>query len=365
MDNDEKIVVDEAQDAAEGQQEQKEAIPDELAGLSEDTAREIMQQAEQDEGTEEGEDQGEASDESHAEQDSDNKPVETTPLPNTKIPYARFKQEVDKRKQLEERLAALEAQQKQAQPPAGNTKPVQPQPPAPQVQQPPAPQLRFTPDVQKAMSAYVDQQAMAMTGMSKDDIDAMEYMDDTDPRKLQYQTARKYAETSIMNQIYAAQQEQQRRNKAFLENHRKNIDSYNAFAVKEMQEPDFEQVKNFAINEFYEKLPEHQQPTIAAAYSRIGRNTANDADIILIEDYFNRAKAAYRQNNPLSAPTTHKNTKQKMKQAVNMPRAGQVDGTSGYSGAVTGETLAEMMRTTPWGEIPEQYRNMILSAKTK
>ena len=49
--NDEKIVVDEAQDAAEEQQEQKEAIPDELAGLSEDTAREIMQEAGQDEGT--------------------------------------------------------------------------------------------------------------------------------------------------------------------------------------------------------------------------------------------------------------------------------------------------------------------------
>ena len=99
--NDEKIVVDEAQDAAEEQQEQKEAIPDELAGLSEDTAREIMQEAGQDEGTEdEGEEQDEAPDESHAEQDSDNKPEEAAPLPNTKIPYARFKQEVDKRRQL-------------------------------------------------------------------------------------------------------------------------------------------------------------------------------------------------------------------------------------------------------------------------
>jgi hypothetical protein len=125
--NDEKIVVDEAQDAAEEQQEQKEAIPDELAGLSEDTAREIMQKAGQDESTEdEEEEQDEAPDESHAEQDSDNKPEEAAPLPNTKIPYARFKQEVDKRRQLEERLAALEAQQKQVQP-NGNVQQEQPQ----------------------------------------------------------------------------------------------------------------------------------------------------------------------------------------------------------------------------------------------
>lgn len=363
--NDEKIVVDEAQDAAEEQQEQKEAIPDELAGLSEDTAREIMQEAGQDEGTEdEGEAQDEAPDESHAEQDSDNKPVEeASPLPNTKIPYARFKQEVDKRRQLEERLAALESQQKQAKP-TGNVQQEQPQAPAQEVQQPPAPQLRFTPDVQKAFDATVDKQAMTMTGLSKDDVDAMEYMDDDDPRKTQYQTARKYAEVAIMQQIYAAQQEQQRRTRVFLDNHKKNIDGYNAFAQQEMQEPDFEQTKNYATNEFFESLPASQQPVIAGAYARIERQTANDADIMLIQNYFKSAKAAYRKKNPAQAARKN-TTKQKMKQAVSMPRAGQVDGTSGYSGAVTGETLAEMMRTTPWGDIPEQYRNMILSAKTK
>lgn len=363
--NDEKIVVDEAQDAAEEQQEQKEAIPDELAGLSEDTAREIMQQAEQDESTEdEGEEQDEAPDESHAEQDSDNKPVETAPLPNAKIPYARFKQEVDKRKQLEEQLAALKAQQKQVQPPTGNAQQAQPQAPAPEVQQPPAPQLRFTPDVQKAFDTTVDKQAMAMTGLSNEDVDAMDYMDDDDPRKMQYQTARKYAEVAVMQQIYAAQQEQQRRTKAFLDNHKKNIEGYNTFAQQEMQEPDFEQTKNYATNEFFESLPAPQQPVIAGAYARIERQTANDADIMLIQNYFKSAKAAYRKKNPAQAARKN-TTKQKMKQAVSMPRAGQVDGTSGYSGAVTGETLAEMMRTTPWGDIPEQYRNMILSAKTK
>ena len=363
--NDEKIVVDEAQDAAEEQQEQKEAIPDELAGLSEDTAREIMQEAGQDEGTEdEGEEQDEAPDESHAEQDSDNKPEEATPLPNTKIPYARFKQEVDKRRQLEERLAALEAQQQKPVQPNGNVQQVQTQAPAQEVQQPPAPQLRFTPDVQKAFDATVDKQAMTMTGLSKDDVDAMEYMDDDDPRKTQYQTARKYAEVAIMQQIYAAQQEQQRRTRVFLDNHKKNIDGYNAFAQQEMQEPDFEQTKNYATNEFFESLPASQQPVIAGAYARIERQTANDADIMLIQNYFKSAKAAYRKKNPAQAARKN-TTKQKMKQAVSMPRAGQVDGTSGYSGAVTGETLAEMMRTTPWGDIPEQYRNMILSAKTK
>lgn len=363
MDNhDEKIVVEEAQDAAE---EQQEAIPDELAGLSEDTAREIMQEAGQDESTEdEGEEQGEAPDESHAEQGSDKKPVEEVPpLPNTKIPYARFKQEVDKRRQLEERLAALEAQQKQVKP-TGNVQQEQPQAPAQEVQQPSAPQLRFTPDVQKAFDATVDKQAMTMTGLSKDDVDAMEYMDDDDPRKTQYQTARKYAEVAIMQQIYAAQQEQQRRTRVFLDNHKKNIDGYNTFAQQEMQEPDFEQTKNYATNEFFESLPASQQPVIAGAYARIERQTANDADIMLIQNYFKSAKAAYRKKNPAQAARKN-TTKQKMKQAASMPRAGQVDGTSGYSGAVTGETLAEMMRTTPWGDIPEQYRNMILSAKTK
>ena len=50
-----------------------------------------------------------------------------------------------------------------------------------------------------------------MTGLSNEDVDAMDYMDDDDPRKMQYQTARKYAEVAVMQQIYAAQQEQQRK----------------------------------------------------------------------------------------------------------------------------------------------------------
>ena len=105
-----------------------------------------------------------------------------------------------------------------------------------------------------------------MTGLSKDDVDAMEYMDDDDPRKTQYQTARKYAEVAIMQQIYAAQQEQQRRTRVLLDNHKKNIDGYNTFAQQEMQEPDFEQTKEFATNEFFESLPASQHCRCIRSY---------------------------------------------------------------------------------------------------
>ena len=49
-----------------------------------------------------------------------------------------------------------------------------------------------------------------------------------------------------------------------------------------------------------------------------------------------------------------------MKQAAAMPRAGQVDGSSGDDGAVTNETLARMLRETPWDKIPDSYKNLML-----
>lgn len=350
--------------AQEPQEEQKEAIPDELAGLSEDTAREIMEQAHADDSHDEKEEEQAEEEAPDAEkQDSENKTDDKElDVPKTNIPYARFKQEVDKRRQLEEQIAALKAQvEANAQPPKAPQ--ATPTPPAPQPQAPQVPQFQFTPEVQKAFDAEVKKQALAMTGMKDDDVESLEYMDDDDPRKTRYATAKKFAEAALTGKIIAAQQEQQRRAQQFLAIHQQNIDGYNQFASKEMREPDFEQTKAFATGDYFESLPANQQPVIAAAYSRIERQTANDADIMLIQDYFTKAKTAYRQKHPLAAPRKT-NTKQKMKQAVSMPRAGQVGGTSGYDGAVTGETLAEMMRTTPWEEIPEQYRNMILSAKT-
>ena len=105
------------------EEEPKEAIPDELAGVSEDVAREVMAQAQKEEPHEEEEAQ-EQEDVTDA-QTVVNQTADEPPLkqPNQKIPYARFKQQVDKTNELEamlkqyqQRFGDLNAPQQQAQP---------------------------------------------------------------------------------------------------------------------------------------------------------------------------------------------------------------------------------------------------------
>ena len=81
--------------------ETTEAIPEELAGLPEDIARETMREA----STPEPQAADPESEPQSADADSDTKPVseDETVLnqPNYKVPYTRFKAEIDKKKSLE------------------------------------------------------------------------------------------------------------------------------------------------------------------------------------------------------------------------------------------------------------------------
>lgn len=355
---DDTVEVGDTVDESEPQAE----IPDELAGLDESFAREAMEEA----GIEVPAENEEAEEDSiSAEADSVNKQDDV--LPNQSIPYKRFKQQVDKNHKLEEQLEQLK-QQLEARQQVQNVQPAPQQPQAmmntvnvqqtgPQTAQQPL----INAEVMKQLKQVVDQETMKMTGMSQDDVEALEYMDDDDTRKQTWNTARKFAEAQVFQKVQEARNMQLAESRRKIAVHNENVLRYNEFARKQMEDPNFKAIQSYAINDYFSSRDKHDQEIIAGAYSRIQNNAGSPTDTMIIRDYFTAAKNAYnRAHGSKKTTNSEKNTVIKVKQGQAFPRSGDIEGASSDPGAVTVETLERMLDTTPFEKIPKEYQDILL-----
>ena len=328
----------------------KEEIPAELAGISEDSAREAMAQA-----------KAQAAKEAPAEEAADDAAEEAAEdaagLTGQKIPYVRFKQEHDRKKELEAQLKDLSSEVERLR--------AQQAPPQPQVQQAQAPQVqqpRITPEATKQLNAIVRQQALQLTGFSKEDVDALSYMDDDDPRREQWKTAVDVARTQVIDGVYKMQQQRAAQAQQFMALHNAAVADYNAFAQKEMSDPAYPQVMQYAINDYFEKgISKAEQPAIAAAYQRIEHNVASPGDIALIKRYFLDAKASFSGKKSKQAQGGR--VMEKVQQAESFPRSEKVAGAADVGGSVSAATLDKMLSEKNWEDIPARYRQMLLSGQ--
>lgn len=337
---------------------EKAPIPEELGGLPEDAAREVMAEAakltEQEGKEEPTEDKGE-----------EDKAI----IKNQAIPYARWAQKLDENNKLKaeldnykQRFGSLDVQQnaqptQQATPQTVPSQPAMMKPVAPQQPQQMMPQLNLTPDVMKQIEELKKQEALRMSGLSQEDLDGMEYMEENDPRKTRYQFALKMAENTVMSRIQQAQMEQMRQAEATLRAHDASVQEYNQFAKREMAEPDFQNVMKFAAEEYFFKRSPIEQQTLSEAYYRIERNVASPADVMLIKNYFTEAKNAYHVGH---SATKSKNPMSKVKQAGTFPRSQQVQGSSDNDTGVSVATLEKMLEEKSWDEIPDKYKKMLM-----
>ena len=294
----------------------QEPLPEELSDLDEDIARETMSEWE--------------------EMKSEQEPAQEPEQPPTAFTAEDYQAKVNEVERLKAQLAAYQQPQ---------------QPPTPpQVVQPP--QVKITPEISAKLTEAVRAEAMAMTGFSDDDVESLRYADDDDPRSAQWEQAKLIAQSNILNTIRQAQAFQQQRAQSFLNEHNAAISTYNEFAQKEFAEPDFKAIQQFATNEFFEGLTPNEQKILANSYIRVEHQTASPAEMLVVKNYYERAKAAFR------ARGNSKKAQPRPAQ-VNLPRVDQIGGTAG-TGEVSIAELEKMLETTDFDQIPENYQKKLL-----
>ena len=287
--------------------QEQQPIPEELNGLPEEIARETMAEWEKSQPKVE-------------EPQEESPPPEEKPQTQESVPYARFKEKVDEANQLKAQLAEYQRkaqQQQQSQ---------QQQPPQQQKQFQP-PQFRITPEISDKINMAITAEAMALSGMSKDDVASLEYADEGDPRIAQWNQARSIAQNRVYNTIQQVQIQQQQQARQFYNTHVAATQTYNEFVQKEFAEPDFKEIQHFATNEFFEQLAPNEQQIIANSYMRVERQTASPAEMLVVKNYYERAKGAYRTR---GAKKTSANAADRKVQPT-LPRSDQLRGTSSAS----------------------------------
>lgn len=349
---------EELQTNVEAGTESKQEIPAELEGLSEEVAREAMKSLEPEKEEEP----------TPAEQDSDNKSVTSgiKPVTAQNIPYARFKEVNDKKNSVEKLLEQYKAKYGDLDNPKPATdiqpQPAQPVQPVQQIQQEPTPQPTphgLTKEALEKINAEITRQALQISGLSQDEVDALEYADDDDADAARWKTAKEMARMGVYNQIAKAAYEQQERQRVMVENHQKLVQQYNDFYTKEEAEPDFAKIKEYASNEMFNALDDVHKRAISESFARIERQVASPQDVLLVMDYYTQAKKQFRSQTASKGGVNKLN--EKIQQAAAHPRSEQIEGTVTADGEnISIANLEEMMRTHKMSEIPEKYRNMLL-----
>lgn len=326
--------------------EEKQEIPEELDGLnlSPEEVKDILKEAHIEEKPD-------------ADADSDNKQVQANDdAPKQNIPYERFKAVLDKQHAADEEIANLKRQLAEAQTKA--TTPLAP-PAAPQPAPQPRPQAQafqtFTPEIAKQIDEAANKQAMQITGMTKEDIDALEYADDSDAKAKTYRYAKDLARANIIENIQQSARRQQEYAAKILENHAKLVNEYNSYYQEQQAQPDYQDVVQFATNEFFEKQTPGTQFTVLDAYNRVQRNIASPQDILVVKNYFEKAQGAFRAR---SVPEPQK---QMQNAKPSMPRAQEVAGSAASpKETVSIATLSKMLEENRFEDLPKKYQDILL-----
>lgn len=308
---------EEPETTSEPQSEPQEPIPEELDGIPEDIACEAMSEWKEAQAQEQPQEQAQESE------------TPSEPAPET---YSRedYQAKVNEVEQLKAQLANYQrqAQQPQFQPP----------------------QMKITPEISEKITQAIKAEAMNMSGFSEDDVASLEYADDDDPRIAQWNQAKSIAQTNVIGAIRQAQMAQQYQAQQFIANQTAAINTYNKFAQRESQEPDFQAIQHYATNEFFNQLTPNEQKILANSYLRIEHQTASPAEMLVVKNYYERAKAAFRgKQKPKKAPQP----------PPQLPRSDQLNGAAG-KGEITNAELEHMLDTTDFDKIPEVYQRKLL-----
>lgn len=334
-----------------------EEIPSELEGIDdEDIARSIMEEAKQDAGKEEP--VAEESDPPAEEEQAVEQEEESAVSP---IPYKRFKQVLDKGKAKDEEIAKLKEEIENLkrnpppQQPVQNVQPVSQQTPPPPMRQD---DFLFTQENMNLINQAIQNEAVRMSQLTREDLENLDYMEDSDPRKQRWQYAQEMARGVVFDSIRQAQEQKQAQANRFMEMQQRSIFDFNQFANEQKEDPEFNNIVEFGSQKLFPSLPsETDKAVIASAYARVERNAASPEDIYIIKNFFTMAKEAYlnqKQNSEKAKPQ-----KSKAEQAKTFPRSGQISGASD-SGGVTVASLEKMLNEMPFSKIDPKYQKMLL-----
>ena len=136
------------------------------------------------------------------------------------------------------------------------------------------------------------------------------------------------------------------------------MQDYNEFAQREMAEPDYQQVFNYAANDYFKQQTPMNQQIINDAFIRIQKGVASPADTYIMSNYYTQAKASYHGGGNQNQQTNKPAAKPKVRQPPNLPKVDRMSGTTNPTGdSMSMNDLEKLIEAGDFKHIPKKYQD--------
>ncbi len=223
-----------------------------------------------------------------------------------------------------------------------------------------APQLKITPEIAKIIKELTDKKAVELSGLNNEEIEALEYADDSDINKIRYDQAKSMARDMVLRDIQARNAQIQ--NQLYqAEKYRQDSISDIQNFVKEVQETEnYETIMKYVTGEYMNSLPKYQQDVIRQAYVRVNNSQGDMRDNMIIRSLWNEGSSSYFKNKQTVPTNNSSDLNSKMTQRNKMPRVSQIQESGSNNGDVwTIDKIKAAINTGNIDKIPKSIQKQI------
>lgn len=229
--------------------------------------------------------------------------------------------------------------------------------------------IKLTPEMSNAIEDMAFNRALQISGMTKEEVDGLEYAEDGDTNKARFENAKSIAKNSVLTDLNNryVQMEQQRQRQLYEQ--QQSVADIQSF-VKEIQSVDnYQTIADYVTKDYINTLPQLQQNVIRQAYLKANNGTSTIQDNMILRNFWNNGLSAYQKANNTSNQAQPSNSKTKadkinnnMTQRNKFPRVGQVSNSSGSAKNEiwTIDRCSQLLNSGQFEKIPESIRQQLM-----
>lgn len=227
--------------------------------------------------------------------------------------------------------------------------------------------IEMTPELSDAIEELTLKRAMAITGMDKDTVDALEYAEEDNADRKRFENAKNIAKNAVMNDLNNRLVQLDHQKQMQIKQQQENINDIQQLSKEITSIDNYQEICDYTTKEYIKTLPVSHQMAIRDAYLRAREDKSTVQDNIILRSFwkaglnsYNNTHAANNSNNKINNIDTQKVNK-KMEQKNKMPRVTQISGAGNSNNNTwTIDRINNLIDNGRFNEIPRNIVEQVM-----
>lgn len=220
--------------------------------------------------------------------------------------------------------------------------------------------FKITPELAQTINNLIQERALKISGLNKDEIDALEYADDDDANKMRYEQAKSMARNMVMQDVNNKYIELQNRMQYQQTMSRAIADETQKFVNEIKGTENYQNIMNYATGEGLKKYSPYEQTAIREAYAKVNAGVGNASDMMVLRSFWNKSVTDFNSNNNISTKDNTTKVKEQINKKNKMPRVSQLQGSGSNKGNIwTIDKIKDALNRGAIDEIPPNIQQQI------